>query len=137
MLLPLLPTRIHGILDYVGALLFIAMPWTNGFSQYTWAPWIMFMIGIGVIIYSVFTRYECGYAGLISMQTHLWLDIVSGLILIVSPWVFGFSNHVYEPHVITGSVVIGIALITRTKPSHSHGPVLTPPSRKARMKVKY
>ena len=116
MLLPVLPTRLHGLLDYLGALILIGMPWTNGFTQYTWAPWIMFIMGIGVMLYSLFTRYEWGYAGLISMRTHLWLDIISGLILVISPWAFGFSSHVYEPHVITGAVMIGIALITRTKP---------------------
>jgi hypothetical protein len=130
MLLPVIPTKLHGLLDYAGGLLLVIMPWSIGFSQYTWAPWIMVMIGIGMMIYSLFTRYEWGYAGLISMHTHLWLDILAGLILIISPWVFDFNTHVYRPHMITGIIMIGIALVSRAKAAHTHGPVLTPPSKK-------
>jgi hypothetical protein len=128
MLLPLIPTKVHGVIDYIASVLLIILPWTIGLSQYTMAPWIMVIIGIGGIIYSLFTRYELGYVGLMSMRMHLWFDILSGFILIVSPWVFDFTFETYRPHVICGSIIIGLALLTQTKSEFMHGPKLSPTS---------
>ena len=127
MLLPLIPTKLHGIIDYTASVILIALPWLLGFSQYSFAPWAFVMLGIISILYSLVTRYEAGYVGLVSMRTHLWLDILVGVLFIISPWAMDFTNYVYMPHVITGSIIIGLALLTKSKAEYMHGPKLTPP----------
>jgi hypothetical protein len=40
------------------------------------------------------TDYEFGLVKTIPMKTHLNIDLISGLLLAVSPWVFGFSDRI-------------------------------------------
>jgi hypothetical protein len=53
----------------------------------------------------------------IPMRTHLALDTASGLLLAASPWLFGFVESVYLPHLIMGAFEIGAAAMTRRTPS--------------------
>lgn len=50
------------------------------------------------------------------MPVHLLLDVASGALLAVSPWLFGFSDRVLWPHLILGLLEIGAGLMTRTVP---------------------
>jgi hypothetical protein len=45
------------------------------------------------------------------------LDLVSGILLAASPWIFGFSDYVYMPHLILGLFEIGASMMTDTVPS--------------------
>lgn len=111
-----IPTRIHGILDYVGGLLLIISPWIFGFADGGAETWIPVILGIGALGYSLLTDYELGIARVIPMATHNMLDVASGLVLAVSPWVFGFADDVWVPHVILGLLEIGAGLMTRNTP---------------------
>lgn len=113
MLFPIISTRIHGILDYVVAAIFIVLPWIVGFSNYMYGPWIMMIVGVLNIIYSVMTRYELGYTGLISMRTHLLFDLILGAFLLSSPWLLNFEHRLISPHIIGGSVMIITSLCTQ------------------------
>jgi hypothetical protein len=126
-----IPTKVHGMMDYgVGALLIIA-PWLLNFDDAAnrAALYVPVALGVMAILYSLLTRYELGIGKMISMPMHLMLDIGSGVFLALSPWLFGFSNEVYLPHVIFGLLEIGAGLMTRTVPtaesmqdaSHHHG----------------
>ena len=123
-----IPTRIHGVLDYLVGVLLIAAPWLLGFADVDAARWVPVILGIGAILYSLVTRYEFGLAGLISMPVHLGLDALSGLVLAASPWLFGFADEVWLPHLLLGLFEICAALTTRTTPgigSESHGTGVT------------
>lgn len=111
-----IPTRIHGFLDYGAGLLLIVAPWMFGFSDGGAETWLPVILGIGAIVYNLFTDYELGAIRALPMTTHLMLDIASGMVLAVSPWVFGFADDVWVPHVILGILEIGAGLMTRTTP---------------------
>ncbi|HYI77808.1 MAG TPA: SPW repeat protein [Chryseolinea sp.] len=113
-------------MDYLYGIVLIALPWALGFSQYSGALWVMFMLGIVTIIFSLMTRYEMGYVGLISMKMHLWFDLLMGIFLLASPWLLGFASHIFMPHVIMGCISIVVALTSRDVPTNVHGPQLTP-----------
>src|SRR3954470_7718658 len=98
----LISTKVHGILDYLVALLLIIAPMLFGFNQGGAETWIPVILGISTIIYSLFTQYEYGVADIIPMRIHLLIDFVSGLFLAVSPWVFNFDDTVFLPHLIFG-----------------------------------
>ncbi len=111
-----IPTRVHGYLDYlVGALLIVA-PWLLGFAAGGAETWIPVILGVGVIVYSLLTDYELGVSRVIPMSTHLWLDALGGLLLAVSPWLFGYNDLVWAPHLIVGLLEIGLSLFTHTAP---------------------
>ncbi|MEX0646372.1 MAG: SPW repeat protein [Balneolaceae bacterium] len=109
-------TRTHGMLDYTMGIILIISPWLFNFARGGAEMWIPIIIGAGVILYSVFTDYEMGGVRVISMPTHLWLDGLGGLFLAASPWLFGFADFVYLPHLIFGLAEIGVALMTNPVP---------------------
>ena len=113
-------------MDYLYGIVLIALPWALGFSQYSGALWVMFMLGVVTIVFSLLTRYELGYVGLISMRKHLWFDLLMGIFLLASPWLLGFAGETYVPHVTMGAISIVVALITNPVPTQVHGPQLTP-----------
>src|SRR3954466_1777092 len=85
----LIPTRVHGFLDYIVGLLLILAPWLFGFAHHGAATWMPVILGAGALVYSLFTRYELGAVKAIPMPAHLALDGLSGLLLAASPWIFG------------------------------------------------
>lgn len=117
-----IPTRIHGMLDYgMGAILIVA-PWLFGFARGGAETWLPVILGLGVILYSLFTDYELGMVRKLSMPAHLTLDGLGGALLAVSPWLFGFADHVWAPHLVFGLLEIGAAVFTRKVPSYAaHG----------------
>lgn len=114
-----IPTRIHGILDYLMGALLIAVPWLLGFAAGGAETWVPVVLGAGVIVYSLMTDYELGVAKVIPMGTHLALDLGGGLLLAISPWLFGFAEFVYLPHLIVGILDMGAALTTHKTPANA------------------
>jgi hypothetical protein len=119
----LIGTKTHGYLDYIVGLLLIAAPWIFNFDRGGAETWVPVILGIGTIVYSLLTDYELGLSKTISMKTHLVLDMVAGLFLALSPWLFGFADYVWEPHLIVGILEIGVALMTKRNPATERGNV--------------
>jgi hypothetical protein len=115
-----IPTRVHGILDYLMGLLLIAAPWILDFADGGAAQWVPVILGAGVILYSLLTRYELGVVKAISMPVHLGLDVMGGIFLAASPWLFGFADFIWWPHVVFGVLEIVVGLTTKTVPETRH-----------------
>lgn len=113
-----LSTRVNGYIDYVIGILLIISPWLFAFHRGGAEAWVPIILGIALIVYSLFTDYELGMVKSIPMSTHLWLDALGGLILLISPWIFGFSGHVWVPHFILGLIEIGNSFFTQAHPAH-------------------
>ena len=111
-----IPTRLHGMLDYGMGLLLIIAPWLLGFADGGPEQWVPVILGAGVILYSLLTDYELGVARIIPMPVHLGLDVAGGVVLAASPWIFGFADEIWWPHVVLGVLEIGAGLMTRTTP---------------------
>ena len=105
-------TKFHGKLDYLTGVLLIALPWILGFNDVPVATWAVIFVGVAIIMMSLFTDYESGIVKAISMATHLNIDIVTGLLLAASPWIFGFADQVFLPHLIAGLYETIVALMT-------------------------
>jgi hypothetical protein len=112
----LMSTRVHGILDYLVGALLIAAPWLFGFADGTPAQWVPVILGAGLILYSLLTDYEDSLVRVIPMPVHLGLDVLGGLFLAVSPWLFGFSDRIWWPHLLIGLMEVGVAAITDPRP---------------------
>jgi hypothetical protein len=119
----LIPTRIHGVLDYLVGLLLVAAPWLFGFAEGGAETYVPVALGLGALAYSVFTDYELGLVRRLPMPTHLMLDLGSGLLLAASPWLFGFADGtatgdgVWAPHLALGLLEVGVALMTKQVPA--------------------
>lgn len=114
-----IPTNLHGVVDYLTDALLIVAPWLFGFAQGGAETWVPVVLGAGVIVYSLLTDYELGVARVLSMGAHLGLDAAGGILLAASPWLFGFSDVVYWPHLIIGVFEVLAAFTTRTVPGRT------------------
>lgn len=113
-----IPTRTHGIVDYVLGLVLIIAPWILDFADGGAEQWVPIIIGAIIIVQSLMTDYELGVVKVLPMSTHLTMDIVTGAVLAVSPWVFGFADDIWWPHLVLGLLEIGAALTTQTRPAY-------------------
>lgn len=115
-----IPTKVHGALDYIVGIALILAPFIFGFFDYGGAAVVIPMVlGAGLIVYSLFTRYEWGPFKLIPMPVHLVFDVVASLFLALSPFLFGFSSaapNVWVPHVVVGATVIVVVIFSQPTP---------------------
>ncbi|WP_158861312.1 SPW repeat protein [Lunatibacter salilacus] len=105
-------SRTHAVIDYMSGILFIASPWLFGFFNHGAAMSLPLIAGVSIIMISLITDFEYGLLPAVSLPTHLNLDVIIGVILLASPWVFGFTARVMWPHVIFGMVLVIAGLFT-------------------------
>ncbi|WP_242928498.1 SPW repeat domain-containing protein [Pontibacter vulgaris] len=115
-----IPTRFHGVLDYIVGLLLIASPWLFDFAAGGAETWVPVIAGSLVLLQTILTDFEAGIIRMLPMQTHLMMDFAIGVLLALSPWLFGFADKVYTPHVIFGVFAILASLTTHRSPSTSY-----------------
>jgi hypothetical protein len=108
-----LPTSLHGVIDYLWGLALLSTPWLFGFADVPAAKWTAVIFGLGAILYSALTAYELGLIKILPMSLHLILDGLAGIVLAASPFLFGFSDQVYWPHVLFGFFSVAASLVTR------------------------
>jgi len=97
-----LPTRYHAIVDYSFSLFLMLAPAIFGFGEAEAETIVPIVAGMTICFYSFFTKYEGGLSPIISIKLHYFFDIVVGLLVALSPWLFGFRQIVYKPHVFIG-----------------------------------
>ena len=118
-----IPTKVHAVLDYVVAIALILAPTIFMFEEVGGAAVIIpRILGVGLILYSLFTRYELGLVKVIGMPVHLVFDIVASVFLIASPFLFGFINeapNAWLPHIVVGVAVILVVLCSKSQPGAS------------------
>jgi hypothetical protein len=103
------------MMDYAMGVLLLASPYLFGFATGGVKQWLPMALGLAMLGMSLLTRYELGAIHLIPMPAHLAVDGLSGALLAVSPWLFGFSGVVFLPHLILGLIELGTSLITETR----------------------
>ena len=112
-------TKMHGILDYLTAPMLVALPrllqWDNKLTN------ILTGAGLGVLGYSLMTRYELGLFKLLPMKWHLALDMMSGAMLAAAPFLLLNDDErdsgVNAILASIGAFEIAAALLTQPQPS--------------------
>lgn len=112
-----IPTRVHGAVDYVVGALLIASPWLFRFADESGtATWTFIVVGVLLLALSVLTNDELGLAHVIPMHMHLAADAVAGIVLALSPWIFGYANDTgpngWAPALIIGLAELGTAAVS-------------------------
>lgn len=111
-MLRIIPSRVHGAMDYLIGGLLILMPWLSGLPRTEPSGFLFIALGVAAIIYSFFTRYEWGVVPLLPMPGHLGLDLVHGALLAASPWLFDFADSVWVPHLALGLFEITVVVLS-------------------------
>jgi hypothetical protein len=111
----IIPTRLHGVIDYLAGILFIVLPKLLDWNQT--ANYLLSIMGVSVIVYSLITRYELGAIKWMPMRVHLILDILSGLLLIAAPFIFPVAGDGVTGWLIgLGVFEVLAGLMTDTEP---------------------
>ena len=109
----IIPTNIHGMLDYFFAFLLIALPTIGRFANNKLATVFFIAMGAIMIISSLFTKYEQGSFNVLSMKQHLKIDMGVAGVVLVSPFVLGFWDDVFIPNIILAIMMVTTALMSK------------------------
>ena len=113
-----IPTKVHGAIDYVTAPALVAAPDVlrlNGGRASAATPRV---VGATSALYSALTDYELGLRRMIPMRAHVALDGVSGALVALAPWIFGSARQGtrhWLPHALVGASEIALAVTTKTE----------------------
>lgn len=114
-----LPTRIHGILDYLWSVLLAATPWLLPHPQGAQGGaeiWVPVGFAAGAAVYSLLTDYELGVVRVLPMRVHLLLDVVGGILLVLSTWLLDLRDPGRLVNLGFGLFSILAGLMTETRP---------------------
>ena len=117
-----IPTRVHGVLDYLTAGVLIAAPSVLNVRPHGMQRWLPVALGVGTIGYSLLTDYELGLFKVIPMPMHLALDAANGALLAASPWLFGFAEETSAPHLALGLFEIAVTASSQATPARAADP---------------
>jgi hypothetical protein len=113
-----IPLNAHAALEPLMAVLIIAAPWIFGFSEAGDAKAVCIAVGAIMLIAGSMTDWRLSIARLIPLRAHMATDLSLGAVLILSPFVLGFSDHGGATRftVIVGALEVLTALATRWDP---------------------
>jgi hypothetical protein len=111
-------TKYHSIADYLVGIALICTPWVFYSWDGSFPLWVLVYSGTIIIGYSALTEYEYGLLKIFPVKFHFMLDMIVGLILMASPWLFNFYEKMVIPYVFYGALQISITLFTSAKRVH-------------------
>lgn len=115
--LRVMPTGVHGVLDYLASGTSLAFPRLLGLHDAPWAAIVPRIDGVAGASYSLLTDYELGAFKVLPMPVHLTFDAAKGVFTASSPWLFGFvkkGTRYWLPHVLVGTADALAAITSKT-----------------------
>src|SRR3954466_5523728 len=103
------PAFLHGIVEYVGGALFIALPLLVGYDSGA-ATAVSIVIGVVLIAVAASTDWGLSLNNQIPKAAHFALDWVLAGVLIASPFLFGFSGESTPTAIFIAAGVLHILL---------------------------
>ncbi len=118
MSLRVIPTNLHGVIDYLAGGALYATPALLGLSDVPASARTLRLASGAAVATSLLTDYEVGVVKLVPMPVHLTLDVMSGALIAASPWLFGFARNgsrYWLPHALMGATEVLIALMSKAR----------------------
>lgn len=116
-----LSTRTHTIIGLIVGVALLVAPWLFMFADEGGAAvMVPLLVGAFVLLSELTTTSALSPLKLVPMKIHIMIDVVTGLFLAASPWIFMFNDleaNAWVPHLIVGIAIVGYALVTRTDDS--------------------
>ena len=106
--------RVHGTLDYLLAAALIVVPLAVDFHDDT-ATVLMLVLGGAATLLAIGTQWSTGIIRILPPVVHGVADIAATIVLIIAPFVLGFSDHTVATmlYVVIGAGGLGATLLTR------------------------
>lgn len=86
-----IPAFVHGLIEYAAGGLLIAAPFLFAFDSDT-ATAVSIVAGVAVLIIAASTAMSTGLIKSIPVPAHVILDYALAILLIASPFLFGFDD---------------------------------------------
>ena len=102
-----IPAFVHGIVEYLAAILLIAAPFLFDFSEDA-ATAVSVILGVLILIIAASTEWKTGLIQSIPVVAHVMLDYVIAIFLIAAPFILGFDDDA------AFFIVLGVALLLLT-----------------------
>lgn len=123
----MIPLKVHNVLDYVIGVALALSPFVFGFSDVLAARNVFLVLGVGLIGYSLMTNYYYSVAKIIPLGAHMVMDALSGIVLILSPALFGYRELItdgqFALHFVMGIGALGLGALTRTRTEDAKTPI--------------
>src|SRR4051812_13185029 len=115
--------NVHAAIEPLIALVIIAAPWIFGFSDADDAKIVCIAVGVVMLIAGSMTDWRFSIARVIPLRTHMMTDLALGAVLILAPFVLGFSDNGGATRfpVVAGGLGILPPLPTPRDPAGAHG----------------
>ena len=109
-----IPAFVHGLLEYVAGALLLAAPFLLAFDSDT-ATAVSIVAGVAVLIIAASTAMSTGLIKSIPVPAHVILDYALAILLIASPFLFGFDDDGTATafFIVLGVVHLLITIATR------------------------
>jgi hypothetical protein len=119
-----IPLNTHAAIDPFAAVLLIAAPWIFGFSEVDEATALCVVGGAVMLIGAATTDWRLSLVRLLPLSMHFMVDLLLGALLILWPFVFGFSDKGAATRfmIIYGALLLLTALGTRWDPAEAGEP---------------
>ena len=118
-----IPTRVHGAVDYVTSGALIAAPELLRLKRSSASALTPRIAGGATAVSSALTDHELGAVKALPMRAHLALDAAAGALLAASPWVLGTRRQGLRhwlPHTLVGLGEVAVALTSKTERPNGH-----------------
>jgi len=108
----------HAAIEPLIAIVIIAAPWIFGFSDAEDAKVVCIAVGAVMLIAGSMTDWRLSIARVIPLRMHMMTDLALGAVLVLAPFVLGFSDNGGATRftVIAGALEILTALARRWDP---------------------
>jgi hypothetical protein len=105
--------KVHGFLDYITVAAFALIPTLFGLSGLP--AYLSYALAAIHFLMTVLTAFPLGLLKVIPVKLHQIVETLVGPLLIVIPWVLGFSDNLTARYVFIGAgvVIILVGLLTR------------------------
>lgn len=109
----LISTQWHALLDYLLAITLLIAPWFFNFSDDQTGKMLCLLSGGMIVLMNLFTNHELGIVRVIPVSLHLNIEVIMGIFLIISVFLFNMEYSAYILLVLSGFIVLGSSLYTK------------------------
>lgn len=117
-----IPTAIHGMIEYVVGVLFVAAPFLFGYDS-GYAVGVSIAVGVLILIMAAATDGPTSLIDSIPVTVHAAVDYALAVFLIASPFIFRFNN---EGSATAFFIILGVVHLLLTIGTKFKEPTSTP-----------
>jgi hypothetical protein len=112
------PVLVHGVLEYVVGVLFIAAPFLFGFESNA-ATAAAVVVGLVLLAFTASSELPTGLVSSVTIGVHVTVDLVLAVLLVALPFILGFTDEGAPTalFIVVGVLHLLVTIATRFRPA--------------------